>query len=55
MSHYQHETAIVDPGAVIGDGTRVWHFVHVCGGAVIGGGVFAGPECVCRQPGDHRQ
>ncbi len=37
MSHYQHETAIVDPGAVIGDGTRVWHFVHVCGGAVIGG------------------
>ena len=36
MSHYQHETALIDPGAVIGDGTRVWHFVHVCGGAVIG-------------------
>ena len=31
-----HPSAIVDPGAVIGDGTRVWHFVHVCGGARIG-------------------
>lgn len=31
-----HETAIVDPGARIGAGTRVWHWVHVCGGAVIG-------------------
>ena len=31
-----HSTAIVDSGAVLGDGTRVWHWVHVCGGAVIG-------------------
>jgi UDP-2-acetamido-3-amino-2,3-dideoxy-glucuronate N-acetyltransferase len=31
-----HESAIVDDGAQIGDGTRIWHFVHVCGGAVIG-------------------
>jgi UDP-2-acetamido-3-amino-2,3-dideoxy-glucuronate N-acetyltransferase len=31
-----HSTAIVDPGAVLGDGTRVWHWVHICGGAVIG-------------------
>jgi UDP-2-acetamido-3-amino-2,3-dideoxy-glucuronate N-acetyltransferase len=31
-----HETAIVDPGAVIGDGSRIWHWVHVCGGARIG-------------------
>jgi UDP-2-acetamido-3-amino-2,3-dideoxy-glucuronate N-acetyltransferase len=31
-----HESAIVDDGAVLGDGTRVWHFVHVCGGAVVG-------------------
>lgn len=36
MSYSQHETAIVDEGARIGDGTRVWHWVHVCGGAVIG-------------------
>lgn len=31
-----HPSAIVDPGATIGEGSRVWHFVHVCGGAVIG-------------------
>ncbi len=31
-----HATAIVDAGATIGDDTRVWHWVHVCGGAVIG-------------------
>ncbi|MDP3674468.1 MAG: acyltransferase [Novosphingobium sp.] len=31
-----HPTAIVDDGAEIGDGTRVWHWVHVCAGARIG-------------------
>ncbi|KAB1852721.1 UDP-2-acetamido-3-amino-2,3-dideoxy-D-glucuronate N-acetyltransferase [Acinetobacter tandoii] len=42
MSFYQHETAIVDDGAQIGDDSRVWHFVHVCGGAKIGKGVSLG-------------
>ncbi len=31
-----HSTAIVDQGAEIGSGTRIWHWVHICGGAVIG-------------------
>lgn len=31
-----HPTAIVDKGAEIGRGTRVWHFSHVCAGARIG-------------------
>jgi UDP-2-acetamido-3-amino-2,3-dideoxy-glucuronate N-acetyltransferase len=31
-----HSSAIVDEGAALGDGTRVWHFAHVCGGARIG-------------------
>jgi UDP-2-acetamido-3-amino-2,3-dideoxy-glucuronate N-acetyltransferase len=31
-----HESAYVDDGAAIGAGTRVWHFCHVLGGAVIG-------------------
>lgn len=31
-----HETAIIDEGATIGSGTRVWHWVHVCGKAEIG-------------------
>ena len=42
MSHYQHPSAIVDDGAQIGEGSRVWHFVHVCGGARIGKGVSLG-------------
>jgi UDP-2-acetamido-3-amino-2,3-dideoxy-glucuronate N-acetyltransferase len=36
MPYTAHPSAIVDDGAVIGDGSRVWHFVHVCGGARIG-------------------
>jgi UDP-2-acetamido-3-amino-2,3-dideoxy-glucuronate N-acetyltransferase len=31
-----HPSAIVDDGATIGNGSRVWHFVHICGGAKIG-------------------
>ena len=31
-----HPTAIVDDGAVLGDGTRVWHWVHISSGARIG-------------------
>lgn len=31
-----HPTAIVDDGARLGVGTKVWHWVHICGGAVIG-------------------
>ena len=42
MSHYQHPSAIVDEGAQIGEGSRVWHFVHICGGARIGKGVSLG-------------
>lgn len=42
MSFYQHQTAIIDEGAQIGEGSRVWHFVHVCGGAKIGQGVSLG-------------
>jgi UDP-2-acetamido-3-amino-2,3-dideoxy-glucuronate N-acetyltransferase len=42
MSFTVHPSAIVDEGAQIGDGSRVWHFVHVCGGAKIGQGVSLG-------------
>ena len=37
-----HPSAIVDEGAQIGEGSRIWHFVHVCGGARIGKGVSLG-------------
>jgi UDP-2-acetamido-3-amino-2,3-dideoxy-glucuronate N-acetyltransferase len=31
-----HSLAVIDPGAIIGKDTRIWHWVHVCSGAVIG-------------------
>ena len=37
-----HSTAIVDDGAQLGDGSIVWHWVHVCAGAVIGKRVSLG-------------
>lgn len=47
-----HSTAVIDEGATIGAGTRVWHFSHVCSAAVIGSGcslgqnVFVGNDVV---------
>ena len=35
-SYYKHESAYVDEGAVIGDGTKIWHFSHIMEGAKIG-------------------
>lgn len=37
-----HESAVIDPGALIGEGTRVWHFVHVSSGAKVGNNVTLG-------------
>ena len=36
MNYSVHPTAIVDEGAQIGAGTRIWHWVHISGGAKIG-------------------
>jgi UDP-2-acetamido-3-amino-2,3-dideoxy-glucuronate N-acetyltransferase len=42
MNYSVHPTAIVDDGAQIGEGSRVWHWVHICSGARIGKGVSLG-------------
>jgi len=36
VSYFAHESAYVDDGATIGDGTKIWHFCHVMAGAEIG-------------------
>ncbi len=52
MNYQKHETAIVDDGAQIGDGTSIWHWTHVSAGAIIGNNcslgqnVFIGNEAV---------
>lgn len=42
MNYTIHPSAIIDEGAQIGDGSCIWHFVHVCGRAKIGKGVSLG-------------
>ena len=37
MTYTAHFSAIIDEGAQIGDGSRIWHWVHICGAAKIGG------------------
>jgi UDP-2-acetamido-3-amino-2,3-dideoxy-glucuronate N-acetyltransferase len=34
--YYAHETAVIDPGAIIGNGSKIWHFCHIMPGAVLG-------------------
>ena len=35
-SYFQHPTAVVDEGAIIGKGSSVWHFTHVMSDSKIG-------------------
>jgi UDP-2-acetamido-3-amino-2,3-dideoxy-glucuronate N-acetyltransferase len=43
MKYWKHNSAIVDKGATIGEGTKIWHWSHICSGAIIGN------ECVFGQ------
>ena len=49
---WKHDSAIVDEGVTTGEGTKIWHFSHVCSGAVIGNAcslgqnVFVGNQVV---------
>ena len=42
MKYQVHETAIIDDGAEIGESTKIWQWVHICGGAKIGSKVSLG-------------
>jgi UDP-2-acetamido-3-amino-2,3-dideoxy-glucuronate N-acetyltransferase len=34
--YYAHETAVIDLGAIIGKGTKIWHFSHIMSNSIIG-------------------
>lgn len=36
MAFYSHPTAVIDEGAQIGEGTKIWHFSHIMTSCVIG-------------------
>ena len=42
MGWTKHESAVVDEGALIGDGVKIWHFCHISSGARIGDGSSLG-------------
>jgi UDP-2-acetamido-3-amino-2,3-dideoxy-glucuronate N-acetyltransferase len=50
MSFWKHDSAIVDDGAQLGEGSKVWHFAHISPGAKIGArcslgqGVYVGND-----------
>ena len=44
--YFVHESSYVDEGAVIGEGTKIWHFCHVMAGAEIGRGCSLGQNVV---------
>jgi UDP-2-acetamido-3-amino-2,3-dideoxy-glucuronate N-acetyltransferase len=35
-SYFAHETAVIDDGCRIGEGTKIWHFSHIMAGSEIG-------------------
>jgi UDP-2-acetamido-3-amino-2,3-dideoxy-glucuronate N-acetyltransferase len=43
--YYAHPTAVVDEGATLGEGTKVWHFCHIMPGAVVGRRCSFGQNC----------
>lgn len=45
QSLFIHETAVVDQGAVLGEGVKVWHFSHLMPHCVIGAGCIIGQNC----------
>lgn len=36
MSYFAHETAVIDEGCSIGDGSKIWHFSHIMTGSTMG-------------------
>ncbi len=40
-----HPTALCEPGALLGAGTKVWHFCHIMAGAVLGDACMIGQGC----------
>jgi UDP-2-acetamido-3-amino-2,3-dideoxy-glucuronate N-acetyltransferase len=44
--YYVHPSSFVDEGAVVGKGSKIWHFCHLLSGAVIGERCNIGQNCV---------
>jgi UDP-2-acetamido-3-amino-2,3-dideoxy-glucuronate N-acetyltransferase len=47
--YFKHESAVVDPDCVIGEGTKIWHFSHIMTGCKIGLNCNLGQNVVVSQ------
>jgi len=45
-NYFAHETAVIDEGCEIGEGTKIWHFSHIMPGAKLGNKCNIGQNCV---------
>ncbi|MDX9771166.1 MAG: acyltransferase [Tenuifilaceae bacterium] len=45
-NYFAHETAVIDPGCKIGNGTKIWHFSHIMTGCTIGDSCNIGQNVV---------
>ena len=39
---WAHESSVIDEGSIIGERTKIWHFSHVCSGALVGANCVLG-------------
>ena len=46
MNYFAHETAVIDEGCQIGDGTKIWHFSHIMPNCTIGNSCNIGQNVV---------
>lgn len=46
MNYFSHETAVIDSGCSIGEGTKIWHFSHIMSDCKIGNGCNIGQNVV---------
>lgn len=44
-NYFAHGSSIIDEGAIVGSGTKVWHFSHIMSNAVIGSDCILGQNC----------
>ncbi len=49
QNYFVHESSYVDKGAVIGEGTKIWHFCHIQSGSIIGNHCILGQNVFVSQ------
>jgi UDP-2-acetamido-3-amino-2,3-dideoxy-glucuronate N-acetyltransferase len=46
MKYFAHETAVIDEGCQIGEGTKIWHFSHIMPNCILGASCNIGQNVV---------